>query len=236
MKRADGREPDDLRPVKLIPGCLKFPRGSAMIELGDTRVVCAASVVDGVPPFLKGSGRGWVTAEYAMLPGSTPTRKERERASSKADGRVREIQRLIGRSLRSTVRMETLGERTIIVDCDVLQADGGTRTASVTGGHVALREALDWMRAREMLVGDPISSSVSAVSVGILHGTFLLDLTYEEDQSASVDMNVVMDENGRLVDIQATAEGGAFSQNDLLELLALARKGCAELAAAQRGL
>jgi len=223
-----------MRPVSIRRRYLKFPPASVLMVAGDTQVICTASVAQGAPPFLEGTGRGWVTAEYAMIPGSTPTRKEREIARGRPDGRSQEIRRLIGRCMRAAVDLAVLGERTITIDCDVIQADGGTRTAAVTGGFVALVDCLRWMRRQGMLKYLPLRTSVAAVSVGLIDGTPMLDLTYQEDHRAEVDMNVVMTGQGQFIEVQGTAEHGAFSQNELLGLLALARKGCTELMDAQR--
>ena len=231
MTRIDGRTPADLRPVRIQPGALAYAEGSALIETGDTRVLCAVSVEDGVPRFLRGAGQGWLTAEYAMLPRSTNTRTPR---SASAGGRAREIQRLIGRSLRAVVDLRALGERTLTVDCDVLQADGGTRTAAITGAYVALRQALDGMSARGQLSGQPLRSAVAATSVGVVDGEVLLDLCYEEDSRAEVDVNIVMTDAGDFVEVQGTAEGAPFSRATLDAMLALGWRGIARLLAAQR--
>ena len=228
-----GRATDELRPVAITPAVGKFAAGSARIELGDTHVLCTASLSDGVPSWLRGSGRGWVTAEYSMLPGATPTRTQREAVRGRQSGRTMEIQRLIGRSLRAVADMGMMGERTIAVDCDVLQADGGTRTASITGAYVAVYQAMlklkDYAGLREL----PLFDSVAAVSVGVVDGKPSLDLDYEEDSAAEVDMNVVVTGDGRLVEVQATAEGEPFERATLDELLELAAAGAAALAGAQ---
>lgn len=229
MPRADGRANDALRPVRIQVGYLKYAEGSCLIELGDTRVVCAATVEDRVPTFLKGSQSGWVTAEYGMLPRSGKERNAREAARGQVSGRSSEIQRLIGRSLRAICETSMLNERTIVVDCDVLQADGGTRTAAITGGYVALVQALRGLVQQGALKSLPIIDSVAAVSVGIVQGEALLDLDYSEDCMASVDMNVVMTGGGRLVEVQGTAEGAPFSREQLGALLDLAEKGIAQL-------
>jgi ribonuclease PH len=234
MLRNDGRAAGDLRPVKMTPGFQVTAEGSVLIEVGYTRVLCAASVEDTVPSFLRNSGRGWVTAEYSMLPRATRERNPREAAKGKLSGRTMEIQRLIGRSLRAVVDMEALGERTIIVDCDVLQADGGTRTASITGGYVALALAVNKLLAFKQLKRNPILAPVAATSVGLLGGEPLLDLCYDEDSQAEVDMNVVMTAAGEFVELQATGEKSTFADAALASLIALARKGLAELFAAQR--
>ena len=231
MTRIDGRTPADLRPVRIQPGALAYAEGSALIETGDTRVLCAVSVEDGVPRFLRGAGQGWLTAEYAMLPRSTNTRTPR---SASSGGRAREIQRLIGRSLRAVVDLRALGERTLTVDCDVLQADGGTRTAAITGAYVALRQALDGMDARGQLSGQPLRSAIAATSVGVVDGEVLLDLCYEEDHRAEVDVNIVMTDAGDFVEVQGTAEGAPFSRATLDAMLALGWRGIARLLAAQR--
>jgi ribonuclease PH len=232
MPRIDGRRADELRPLKIITGYLKHPAGSCLIEAGDTRVLCAASVEDAVPPFLKGRGSGWVTAEYGMLPGSTGTRVGRER--SFGSGRTMEIQRLIGRCLRGAVDLDALGERTVKIDCDVLQADGGTRTASVTGGFIALALALRKLRQDGALAADPLRHAVAAVSVGIVDGETLLDLNYAEDARAHTDMNVVMLDNGLFVEVQGAAEGRAFSKDQLDGMLELARAGAGEIIRIQK--
>jgi len=232
--RADGRAPDALRPIAITPHFLRHAEGSVLIALGDTRVVCAASVEQGVPPFLRGSGRGWVTAEYGMLPRSTHTRSGREAARGKVGGRTQEIQRLIGRSLRAVTRLEALGERTIWLDCDVIEADGGTRTASITGAYVALAIALGRLEAAGELAGKALVDSVAAVSVGMIDGRPCLDLPYAEDSTAEVDMNVVMTGRGRFVEVQGTAEGKPFTPAQLGRLTTLAANGIAELTRVQR--
>jgi ribonuclease PH len=231
-RRRDGRRPAELRPVKLTPGFLPPAEGSVLIEMGATRVVCTATVQEGVPPFLRGQGRGWVTAEYAMLPRSSPERIERERRGP--GGRTHEIQRLVGRSLRAVIDMTALGETSILVDCDVLQADGGTRTASITGGYVALVLALERLRAAGTLRKLPLTGTVAAVSVGIVEGKVVLDLDYSEDSRAEVDMNVVMTGAGRYVEVQGTAEGAPFTAGQLTRLLAAASDGVRALTALQR--
>jgi len=236
-KRLDGRRPDDLRPVAITPHFQSFPAGSVLIECGRTRVICAASVEERVPPFLLGAGKGWVTAEYAMLPSSTPTRSQREGAGSKPQGRSQEIQRLIGRSLRAVVDLEALGERTIAVDCDVIEADGGTRTASITGAVVALGLAVNKLQANGVIAKGPrpvMKQLLAAVSVGVVDGTPLLDLNYVEDSRADADCNVVMTQAGWLVEVQATAERKPFSRDELDKLLSLASKGINELIKLQR--
>ncbi len=231
-KRGDGRRPGELRPVRLIPGFLPAAEGSVLIEMGGTRVVCTATVQDSVPPFLRGGGKGWVTAEYAMLPRSSPERIERERRGP--GGRTHEIQRLVGRSLRAVVDMTALGERSIVVDCDVLGADGGTRTASITGGFVALALALERLRAAGALAAVPLTGTVAAVSAGIVDGRVVLDLPYAEDHRAEVDMNVVMTGSGRLVEVQGTAEGKPFTTRQLDRLLGVATEGIKRLTDMQR--
>jgi ribonuclease PH len=230
--RPDGRKATELRPLRLTVGFMPAAEGSVLVATGETKVICTATVDDSVPPFLRGSGRGWVTAEYAMLPRSSPQRIERERRGP--GGRSQEIQRLIGRSLRAVVDMDALGERSILIDCDVLNADAGTRTAAITGGYVALVLALEGLRQKRLLERLPITGSVAAVSVGIVDGKALLDLDYEEDHRAEVDFNVVMTGGGRFVEVQGTAEGKAFTQAQLDRLLALARAGIERLTAAQR--
>lgn len=229
LVRFDGRAADQLRSVKITPGFLQHAEGSALIELGGTKVICAVSVEDRIPAFLKGSGTGWVTAEYAMLPRSTNTRTRRDSSTGKVSGRSLEIQRLIGRSLRAVVNMETLGERTFTVDCDVLQADGGTRTASITGAYVALVDAIQTLRRRGEQLESPLTGMVAATSVGIVDQSLLLDLCYEEDSRAEVDFNIVMNDAGKFIEVQGTAEGDPFSKESMDELIALAQKGIDEL-------
>jgi ribonuclease PH len=232
--RIDNRTPTELRPVRLQTGYLMTAEGSALIELGNTRVLCAASIDETVPQFLRGTGRGWVTAEYAMLPRATATRTPREVTKGRPSGRTLEIQRLIGRSLRSVVDLDRLGERSIIVDCDVLQADGGTRTAAITGAYVALVLAVRQLVRFGAIAADPMLDSVAATSVGIVDGVAMLDLCYDEDSRAEVDMNVVMTGGGKFVEVQATAERTPFEQQQLDALLELARRGIAELLEVQR--
>jgi ribonuclease PH len=234
MSRPDGRRPDQLRDVKITRNWLEHAEGSVLVEFGSTRVLCAASVSEDVPRWRRGSGLGWVTAEYAMLPRSTNTRSDRESVKGKLGGRTHEISRLIGRSLRACIDPKALGENSIIIDCDVLQADGGTRTAAITGGYVALADAIGWLRDRKKTKGDPLSASVSAVSVGILDGQPRLDLCYAEDVIAETDMNVVCTGDGRFVEVQGTAEREPFDRELLDELLNLSVAGCAELAVLQR--
>jgi len=234
MLRNDGRAPDALRPVKMTTGYLMTAEGSVLIEVGNTRVLCAASVDEMVPNFLRNSGRGWVTAEYSMLPRATVERSPREVTKGRPSGRTMEIQRLIGRSLRAVVDMEALGERTLIIDCDVLQADGGTRTASITGGYVALALATQKMLEFGRLKRNPLRDQVAATSVGVVEGTALLDLCYEEDSQAEVDVNVVLTGAGEFVELQATGEKSTFREERLAEMIGLARKGMLDLFAAQR--
>ena len=234
MSRPSGRQPDQLRPVTIERGYTRHAEGSVLISCGDTRVICTASVATGVPRFLKGSGQGWVTAEYGMLPRSTGSRMDREAARGKQGGRTLEIQRLIGRSLRAAVDLRGLGEHTITVDCDVIQADGGTRTASITGACVALVDALRHMQARGMIRELPLKQFVAAVSVGVVKGVPVLDLDYPEDSSAETDMNVVMTEHGGFIEIQGTAEGEPFAEVELDSMLALARAGIGRLVRLQK--
>jgi len=233
MIRADGRRPDQLRPVNITPGYLAHAEGSALIELGGTTVLCAASVEDRVPQFVRGTGSGWITAEYGMLPRSTLTRTPRE--AGRVSGRTHEIQRLIGRSLRSVAQLDLLGERTFLVDCDVLKADGGTRTAAITGAYVALFQAMRRLVDEGSLPSLPMRCAVAAVSAGLVDGIPLLDLNYEEDARAAVDFNVVMTEEGELVEVQGTGESHPFSRSEMDELLALAEGGIRQLFQAQRG-
>lgn len=229
MKRADGRAWNELRPVKITPGFQQFAEGSALIELGKTRVLCAVSVEERVPLFLKGQGKGWVTAEYAMLPRATVTRTPRDSFQGRISGRNQEIQRIIGRSLRAVIDMQALGERTLTVDCDVIQADGGTRTAAITGAYVALYQALQNLANMGVISYIPLENAVAATSVGIVHGNRLLDLCYDEDFNAEVDFNVVMTSKGEFVEIQGTAEGKPFNKELTEHLLSLAEKGIQEL-------
>lgn len=234
MVRIDGRADNELRPVQMDRGIVKNAEGSCMIWVGDTQVLCTASVEDRVPPFLKGTGTGWVTAEYSMLPRSTNTRQQREVTKGHPSGRTMEIQRLIGRALRSVVELRGLGERTITIDCDVIQADGGTRTASITGAYVALTDALNWMMHEGKVRNIPSFDAIAAVSVGIVDGREMLDLGYEEDSHASVDMNVVMTGHAKLVEIQGTAEGMPFTREQMNGLLTLAESGIKQLLAHQQ--
>jgi len=232
--RIDQRTADQLRPTQIHPQYLLHPEGSVLIEAGRTKVICTASVEDRVPPFLRNSGKGWVTAEYGMLPRATSTRTTREASQGKVGGRTQEIQRLIGRSLRSVMKLEALGERTVWLDCDVIQADGGTRTASITGAFVALVLALQAMRDKGQLTALPVVDYVAATSVGIIDGTRMLDLAYEEDSRAEVDMNVVMTGSGKFIEVQGTAEALPFGRDALLEMLDLAQKGVGDLIALQK--
>jgi ribonuclease PH len=232
--RPSRRRPDELRRVTIERGYTRHAEGSVLVAFGETRVLCTASVLERVPPHRKGSGGGWLTAEYGMLPRSTNTRSEREAARGRQSGRTQEIQRLIGRTLRVVVDLGQLGERTLQVDCDVLQADGGTRTASITGAFVAVHDALGWMKSRGMIDALPVRDFVAAVSVGIFQGVAVLDLDYAEDSNCATDMNVVMTGDGRFVEVQATAEGEAFSRAEMDALLALAEQGIAGLIALQR--
>ena len=234
--RIDGRRADQVRDLKITPGFMPTAEGSALIEIGHTKVICTSSVEEGVPAFRRGSGKGWVTAEYSMLPRATSTRTQREVNRGRAGGRTQEIQRLIGRSLRGATDLDALGERTVLIDCDVIQADGGTRTASITGGWLALALAFRQMLDYNVIKKNPLNEYLAAISVGIVDGVPLLDLCYEEDSRADVDMNVVMTSAGEHVEVQATAEKGSFSRDRLDELLDLAGKGVAELVEAQRGI
>ena len=229
LTRADGRSPDQLRPVRITRSWLDHAEGSVLVEFGATRVLIAASVTEGVPRWRKGNGLGWVTSEYAMLPRATHTRSDRESVKGRIGGRTHEISRLIGRSLRSVIDYKALGENTIVLDCDVLQADGGTRTASITGAYVALEDAVAWLRARGALKGEPLIGTVAAVSVGVVDGIPMLDLAYTEDSAAEVDLNVVATGTGDFVEVQGTAEGKPFSRSVLDELLDLGLAGCADL-------
>jgi ribonuclease PH len=234
MTRADGRADDELRPITFTRGWQDHPAGSVLVEFGRTKVLCAASASVGVPRWRKGSGLGWVTAEYAMLPSATNTRSDRESVKGRVGGRTHEISRLIGRSLRAAIDYRALGENTIVLDCDVLQADGGTRTAAITGAYVALADAVAHLKAEGALAGEPLVSSIAAVSVGIIDGVPRLDLPYEEDVRAETDMNVVMNGDGAFIEVQGTAEGAPFNRSELDALLALAEKGCADLTRLQR--
>lgn len=232
--REDGRAVDELRPITITRNWLDHAQGSCLVEFGKTRVLCAASAQEGVPRWRKGSGLGWVTAEYAMLPQATHDRSPRESTKGRIGGRTHEISRLVGRSLRAAVDYTALGENTITIDCDVLQADGGTRTAAITGAYVALADAVSFLRDKGSLSGEPLVQSVAAVSVGIIDGTPMLDLPYVEDVRAETDMNVVMTGGGSFIEIQGTAEGAPFVRSELDSLLALAEKGCADLTRLQQ--
>ncbi|MFH9013780.1 ribonuclease PH [Streptomyces sp. NPDC017943] len=236
MSRIDGRTPQQLRPITIERGWSKHAEGSVLVSFGDTKVFCTASVTEGVPRWRKGSGEGWVTAEYSMLPRATNTRGDRESVRGKIGGRTHEISRLIGRSLRAVIDYKALGENTIVLDCDVLQADGGTRTAAITGAYVALADAVAWAQRKKLVKAGrrPLTGTVSAVSVGIVGGIPLLDLCYEEDVKADTDMNVVCTGDGRFVEVQGTAEAEPFARDELNALLDLAVTGCTELAAHQR--
>ncbi|MFF9215734.1 ribonuclease PH [Streptomyces viridosporus] len=236
MSRIDGRTPEQLRPITIERGWSKHAEGSVLVSFGDTKVLCTASVTEGVPRWRKGSGEGWVTAEYAMLPRATHTRGDRESVKGRIGGRTHEISRLVGRSLRAVIDYKALGENTVVLDCDVLQADGGTRTAAITGSYVALADAISWAQGKKLIKAGrrPLTGSVSAVSVGIVGGVPLLDLCYEEDVKADTDMNVVCTGDGRFVEVQGTAEAEPFARAELDALLDLAVAGCARLADAQR--
>jgi ribonuclease PH len=234
FQRRRGRAADAMRPVSIQRGYTRHAEGSVLVGFGDTQVLCTASVEEKVPPHQRGSGKGWVTAEYGMLPRATHTRGDREAARGKQSGRTQEIQRLIGRSLRCVVDLAALGERTIVIDCDVIQADGGTRTAAITGAFVALHDAVSWIMQRQLIAASPLRDHVAAVSVGLVSGVPLLDLEYVEDFACDTDMNVVMTGSGGFVELQGTAEGASFSRAEMDQLLALADKGIRELVAAQR--
>jgi ribonuclease PH len=234
VSRPSGRRPDEMRRVTLEPGVLKHAEGSCLVKFGDTHVLCTASLENTPPPFLRGSGKGWVTAEYGMLPRATGERTRREAAAGKQSGRTQEIQRLIGRSLRAVTALDLLGERQIIIDCDVIQADGGTRTASITGGFVALHMCVTFMMGTGLIKGRPIKDHVSAISCGIHAGMPVLDLDYAEDSAAHTDANFVITGSGGLVEVQGTAEGAPFSETELGALLGLAKKGASELVALQK--
>ena len=232
--RYGGRRADELRPLRFTRGFTKHAEGSVLVEMGETRVLCTVSVEEGVPAFMKGRGEGWLTAEYGMLPRATNTRSRREASEGKQSGRTQEIQRLIGRSLRAVTDLAALGERTLKIDCDVLQADGGTRCASITGACVAVADAVTWCRAHGLVTGEPLRELVAAVSVGIVAGVPVLDLDYTEDSSCDTDMNVVMTAGGGFVELQGTAEGTPFSRTEMEALVALAERGIRDLVAAQR--
>lgn len=232
MKRSDGRSPSQVRPIKITRHFIKYPAGSVLIEMGDTKVICSASIQEKIPDHQRGSGCGWVTAEYSMLPGSTSQRSNRE--GGRTRGRTHEIQRLIGRALRAVVDLRKLGERTIIVDADVIQADGGTRTASITGAFIALHDAIDGLLKNKSITENPIKEFLAAVSVGVVEGTLLVDLPYAEDSSAELDMNIVMTESGNLVEVQGTAEGTPFSKKTLDKLIEMAEKSILQIIAQQK--
>ena len=234
MKRVDGRVYNQLRDTKITRNYLLHPEGSVLIEMGDTKVICTALIEDRVPPFLKGTGKGWITAEYAMLPGSTATRKIRDASKGRIDGRSQEIQRLIGRALRSVVNLDGFGERTLWIDCDVIQADGGTRTAAITGAFVAMIDAFYSLLQKKEIDTIPVNAFVSAISVGVVNDNNLLDLCYKEDSNAKVDMNIVMTDKGEFIEIQGTGEKSPFSMKALKDLLALGCKGCKELIELQK--
>jgi ribonuclease PH len=234
VARIDGRNDDQLRDIKLTRGYQEWPAGSVLVEFGKTRVLCAASVTEGVPRWRKGSGLGWVTSEYAMLPSATNTRGDRESIKGRVGGRTHEISRLIGRSLRACIDLAALGENTIVIDCDVIQADGGTRTAAITGGYVALADAVTWLGAAGRLADpQPLSCAVSAISVGVVDGRVRLDLPYSEDARAEVDMNVVATDAGTIIEVQGTGEGATFTRSTLDKMLDLALAGCADINARQ---
>jgi ribonuclease PH len=232
--RPSGRAPNELRPIRFTRGYTKHAEGSVLVEFGDTKVICTASVSERVPMFLKGKGRGWVTAEYGMLPRSTGSRMDREAARGRQGGRTVEIQRLIGRSLRAGIDLEALGERQVTIDCDVIQADGGTRTASITGGYIALHDAVGHLMAKKLITRNPLYGMIASVSVGIFEGTPVLDLDYAEDSNAETDMNVIMNEGGHFIEVQGTAEGHAFRREELNQMLDLATHGIEKIIAAQR--
>mgnify|MGYP001107749229 FL=1 len=234
MSRPGGRRPEQLRSVKITRNFTRHAEGSVLVAFGDTKVICTASVTPGVPRFLRGKGQGWVTAEYGMLPRSTNSRMDREAARGKQSGRTQEIQRLIGRSLRAAVDMSVLGENTINIDCDVIQADGGTRTASITGAYVALADAVEYLLSKKRIAKSPLQSFVASVSVGIYKGTPVLDLDYAEDSQAETDMNVVMNSDGGFIEVQGTAEAAPFNQDELNAMLELAKRGIADLVKVQR--
>jgi ribonuclease PH len=234
MKRSDGRGPETIRPVKIMRNYMKHAEGSVLIEMGDTKVICSASIEERVPPFLRNTGKGWITAEYSMLPRSTHTRTSRDSLTGRGNGRAFEIQRLIGRSLRSVTDLNGFGERTIWIDCDVIQADGGTRTASITGAYVALMDAFQKMLKDGLIEKNPVTGSVAAISVGKVDGKLLLDLNYEEDSRADVDMNIVMTGDGMFVEIQGTAEESVFTKKEMNELTRIAQKGIKVLTRIQK--
>ncbi len=232
--RIDGRKPDEMRPVSIERNYTKFAHGSVLISVGNTKVICTASIEDSVPPHKKNTGEGWITAEYSLLPGSTPRRVSRESSRGKVGGRTHEIQRLIGRSMRAIADLSAIGERTIWLDCDVIQADGGTRVASITGAYVALVDAISWLKKNVEITGEPLIGSVAAVSVGVVDGVPLLDLCYEEDVTADVDMNIVLTGEGEYIELQGTAEKQTFSEEELAQMLGQAKKGINELTLIQK--
>ncbi|MFZ7102277.1 MAG: ribonuclease PH [Peptococcaceae bacterium] len=234
MKRMDGRKNDELRSVRITPGYIKFPEGSVLIEMGNTKVICNATIEEKVPAWLKGQEQGWITAEYSMLPRATEQRNQREASKGKITGRTHEIQRLIGRALRSVINLKALGERTIWLDCDVIQADGGTRTASITGSYIALIEALKKLKQQGVYSRLPVTDWLAAVSVGKIKGEIMLDLAYAEDSQAEVDMNIVMTGKGKFVEVQGTAEEDPFAREELAEMLALGEQGIKQLIALQK--
>ncbi len=232
--RIDGRKSNEMRPVSIERNYTKFAHGSVLIAVGNTKVICTASIEDSVPPHKKNSGEGWITAEYSLLPGSTPRRVSRESSRGKVGGRTHEIQRLIGRSMRAIADLSAIGERTIWIDCDVIQADGGTRVASITGAYVALVDAISWLKKNVEITGEPLIGSVAAVSVGVVDGVPLLDLCYEEDVSADVDMNIVLTGDGEYIELQGTAEKQTFSEEELAQMMGQAKKGIRELTLIQK--
>ena len=232
--RIDGRKPDEMRPVSIERNYTKFAHGSVLIAVGNTKVICTASIEDSVPSHKKNSGEGWITAEYSLLPGSTPRRVSRESSRGMVGGRTHEIQRLIGRSMRAIADLSAIGERTIRLDCDVIQADGGTRVASITGAYVALVDAISWLKKNVEITGEPLIGSVAAVSVGVVDGVPLLDLCYEEDVTADVDMNIVLTGNGEYIELQGTAEKQTFSEEELAQMMGQAKKGISELTLIQK--
>ncbi len=232
--RIDGRKPDEMRPVSIERNYTKFANGSVLIAVGNTKVICTASIEESVPPHKKNTGEGWITAEYSLLPGSTPRRVSRESSRGKVGGRTHEIQRLIGRSMRAITDLSAIGERTIWIDCDVIQADGGTRVASITGAYVALADAISWLKKNAEITGEPLTGSVAAISVGVVDGVPLLDLCYEEDVTADVDMNIVLTGNGEYIELQGTAEKQTFSEEELAQMIVQAKKGISELTLIQK--
>ncbi len=232
--RVDNRKPDELRPLIIKRHFTKYAPGSVLVETGNTKVICTASIEENVPPHVKNTGEGWITAEYSMLPSSTPTRAPRESTKGKVSGRTQEIQRLIGRSLRSIIDLALLKERTIWIDCDVIQADGGTRTAAITGSYVALMDTIQWLRNKDLIKENPVLNNVAAVSVGIVNGVVLLDLCYVEDASAQVDMNIVMTGDGKFIEVQGTGEEYSFSDEQLADMLKMAKNGIMEITEIQK--